>query len=157
MSNKERAAIALLVVGGLILARGSWVYLHQWMQDTCPCCNLDAKPFDTVRLLASGPIPFIYRYFWQITALRWAKGAEDVQPMTLRERNARLVAVLVSAIFTSFAYGYLKGSMRAACPCCNIRQWPFALACCLAALMIGMTVNYFLGLAIGPRAKKSKG
>jgi hypothetical protein len=155
--NKERGATLLLVVGVLILARVYWVYSRRWMQEACPCCNLEAEPLETVRLLAGMPLAFLFRYVWQRTVLRWAKGAEEVAPMTAREKRARLAAALLAMLFAVGSGSYLKGSMRAACLCCDMGQWPFRLAHWFAAIMVGMSVYYVLGLAIGRWAKRSKG
>jgi hypothetical protein len=161
-TNRERAAGVLLPVGILILARIYWVYSLRWLQGFCPNCNLAVEPLDTVRLLAGMPIALVFGYVWRRTVMRWAKGAQEVipvAPMTVREKNARLAAILVGAVFAGCSYGYLKGSMRVASLCCNMDQWPFQLMRCCASMMLGLIVYYLLGLAIaiGRWVKKPPG
>jgi len=154
MRDKAFTAKAVYLAGFAFLCIFLWEYFPRWMRAACPCCNLDVGPLYAARLLAGLAIVFLFRYFWQITILRWAKGPHEIAPMLERERNARLVAIAASAVFAGLSYGYLKSSMRAACSCCDVgHSWPFQLVCWLAALMVGMIVNYFLGLAIGHRAK----
>jgi hypothetical protein len=77
--------------------------------------------------------------------------------MTAREANARIVSALVSGGFAAWCYSYFQDSMRAACPCCHMGPWPFQFVRWLAASMLGLIVYYFLGLARGRWAEKSKG
>ncbi len=156
MNPRERAAGMVMVVGALFLGRGAMGYFQHWMQRTCPCCNVAATPFDTVGTFASVMVFVAFAYLWQITVLRWAKGADaPAGPTTARAPKARAVAALVSALSAGGSWWYIRASMRAACPCCDVDRWPFELVRDLAALVPATIVYSLLGLVSGRRAKKS--
>jgi hypothetical protein len=73
------------------------------------------------------------------------------------ERNARLAAVLVGAVFAGWAYLSFKSLMHRACSCCDTEQWSFKLTRWLAAAMCGLIVYYILQSGIGARWRKPKG